>query len=481
MATDLTSATNAIAQYNENIQNDRQTISDYTEAIAQYQEQINVAEATIETDQLNLANDNLDPEAVPEIEANIAEAQASIDENQQLIIDATTVISATQDDLAQQEAGLAAVEGQLTGSASAASVSAGSNPQVPGVPGSVSTSRINTTPGTVYGQPQSVTTNQIIRGAAQLAGVPTNVINSVTASLNSTIGVIRNTLSTAPTNSIDQAAADQQAATLDLARQQQNLSMQRNQANNGDWRVKLSLAKGSTYLYNATNPGILQPLANTGGVVFPYTPSIDTSYRAQYSNYDLTHSNYRGYFYQNSFVDLVSVRALFTAQCTADANYLLAVIHFFKSVTKMFYGQDAERGSPPPLVYLTGLGQYQFSEHACLVTNFTYNLPADVDYIRANTSADLGLNKNNQRNRYSVDTTTTFDSTNRLGAAGLPVGGQPTPPQLASTPLSGPPTYVPTKMEIALTLLPVQSRQQVSQQFSLKRFASGQLLTGGFW
>jgi hypothetical protein len=265
----------------------------------------------------------------------------------------------------------------------------------------VSTSRINTTPGAVSGQPQSVTTNQIIRGAAQLAGVPTNVINSVTASLNSTIGVIRNTISNAPTNSIDQAAADQQAATLDLARQQQTLSMQRNQANNGDWRVKLSLAQGSTYLYNATNPGILQPLANTGGVVFPYTPSIDTSYRAQYSNYDLTHSNYRGYFYQNSFVDQVSVRALFTAQCTADANYLLAVIHFFKSVTKMFYGQDAERGSPPPLVYLTGLGQYQFSEHACLVTNFTYNLPADVDYIRANTSADLGLNKNNQRNRHA--------------------------------------------------------------------------------
>jgi hypothetical protein len=43
------------------------------------------------------------------------------------------------------------------------------------------------------------------------------------------------------------------------------------------------------------------------------------------------------------------------------------------------------------------------------------------------------------------------------------------------------PTYVPTKMEIAITLLPVNSRSQVSQQFGLKEFANGDLLKGGFW
>jgi hypothetical protein len=43
------------------------------------------------------------------------------------------------------------------------------------------------------------------------------------------------------------------------------------------------------------------------------------------------------------------------------------------------------------------------------------------------------------------------------------------------------PTYVPTKMEISITLLPMQSRTQVSQQFSVKGFANGDLLKGGFW
>ena len=54
-----------------------------------------------------------------------------------------------------------------------------------------------------------------------------------------------------------------------------------------------------------------------------------------------------------------------------------------KSASKMFYGQDAQRGSPPPLLYLTGLGEYQFNEQPCVVSEFNLNLPSDVNYIRA--------------------------------------------------------------------------------------------------
>jgi hypothetical protein len=84
------------------------------------------------------------------------------------------------------------------------------------------------------------------------------------------------------------------------------------------------------------------------------------------------------------------MRAQFTAQNTNEANYLLAVIHFFRSVTKMFYGSsDPNRGSPPPLVFLTGLGSYQFAQHPCVVSSFTYNLPDGVDYIRAWSNSNL--------------------------------------------------------------------------------------------
>jgi len=277
-----------------------------------------------------------------------------------------------------------------------------------------------------------------------------------------------------------QAAADREAAARERARQQQAISAQRRQINNGDWRVRLRLAPQSKYLYNADNPGILQPLKITDGIIFPYTPTITTAYKANYSNYDLTHSNYRGYFYQNSYVDPIQINATFTAQNTAEANYLLAVISFFKSVTKMFYGQDAERGAPPPLTYLTGLGEYQFNEHPCVVSQFNYTLPADVDYIRAGSPNQLGLNQVTQRDRQSVTTGSLFGGLNRLAAALLTKGAIPNPPAPATF-ASNRPTYVPTKIEIIINLLPIQSRTQVSKQFSVKNFANGNLIKGGFW
>jgi hypothetical protein len=249
---------------------------------------------------------------------------------------------------------------------------------------------------------------------------------------------------------------------------------------NTDWRVVLRLAPGATYLYNASQAGILQPLKTTNGVVFPYTPSISTAYKANYSDYNLTHSNYRGYFYQNSYTDAINITAPFTAQSTSDAAYVLAVIHFFRSVTKMFYGQDAQRGSPPPLVYLSGLGDYQFNNHPCLVSQFNYTLPADVDYISSGTPNNLGLNLQPLQNLYSTTLNAVAPTITRLASAFLPRGAE----NEVSAPLQAllnNPTYVPSKIDIQLTLLPVQSRSQVSKQFSLKNFSNGNLLKGGFW
>ena len=279
------------------------------------------------------------------------------------------------------------------------------------------------------------------------------------------------------------AAAQQQAGTL-LAQRQATLEAQRKMTNNGDWRVRLSLAPSATYLYNASPPGILEPLAKTGGVIFPYTPKIDINYKAEYSPYALTHSNYKGYFYQSSYTDAVNMSATFTAQDSAEATYLLAVIHFFRSVTKMFYGQDAERGAPPPLVFLTGLGQYQFSAHPCVVSSFAYSLPADVDYIRARSVNINGTNLLSRRDRQDLPTNPISSAVNRLAnlfsSQGISKGAMSSP-DAPATLGKNEPTYVPTKLEISLVLLPIQTRSQVSQQFSVKRFANGDLIKGGFW
>jgi hypothetical protein len=275
-------------------------------------------------------------------------------------------------------------------------------------------------------------------------------------------------------------------AKTKLAQNQAAIEAQRKQANEGDWRVKLRLAPSADYLYKdpgISSDGILWPLSVTDGVVFPYTPVINTVYAANYSTYDLTHSNYRGHFYQNSYVDDIQLQATFTAQDTNEANYMLAVIHFFRSVTKMFYGQDAQRGTPPPMVFLQGLGEFQFNLHPCLVKSFSYNLPGDVDYIRARTVEINGTNLLQKRNRQTLPTSSSFASLIRLanaGVTGLQPGAITTPPPPPTLGTNNP-TYVPTKIDISLVLLPIQSRSQVSKQFSLKSFANGDLLKGGFW
>jgi hypothetical protein len=238
------------------------------------------------------------------------------------------------------------------------------------------------------------------------------------------------------------------------------------------------------YLYKSDQPGILQPLAVTDGVVFPYTPQITTAYKANYNSYNLTHSNYRGYFYQGSQVEDIQLNATFTAQDTAEANYLLAVIHFFRSITKMFYGQDAQRGAPPPLVFLQGFGEYQFNLAPCVVASFNYVLPADVDYIRAGSPNINGTNLLQRRARQDLPTNPFSSAWTRINNVLKPQGikkgaitSPPPPPTLGTNR----PTYVPTKMEISIILHPMQSREQVSKQFSLKQYANGDLLKGGFW
>lgn len=247
-----------------------------------------------------------------------------------------------------------------------------------------------------------------------------------------------------------------------------------------DWRVRLSLAPGAKYLYKGvskTEAGILAPLQDTDGVIFPYTPNISVAYAAGYDATDIAHSNYKVYQYKGSSVDNVTITGDFTAQDTTEANYMLAVIHFFRSVTKMFYGQDQnpKNGVPPPLVYLSGFGTYQFDNHPLAITNFTYTTPTDVDYIRAGSQTNMpGQNVSGQTG--VLNTLASAASAVRLLTSNLTARAPNFRTQNSA--INSDATYVPTKLSISITAVPVVSRNDISNRFSLKEYASGKLLQG---
>ena len=357
------------------------------------------------------------------------------------------------------------------------------NPQVdPFVPPGLAAA---TTGGGFVNQPDTVTDTT---GYFTTDQTNANILGTITSPQNVDLGLGAGVIQSPP---VSEGAGTNPGTSVGLTRARDSnvVREQRRNVNNKDWRVRLRLAPRSNYLYNdpsIDDSAILFPLKVTDGVIFPYTPSIQTSYNANYSQYDLTHSNYKGYFYQNSSVAPIQISGTFTAQSTDEADYLLAVIHFFRSASKMFYGQDADAGAPPPLMFLSGFGNYQFNEHPVLLQTFTYNLPNNVDYIRCNSFNQVNLNLLQRRNKQSLPSNPFSSALSRLQTlfSKPPIGADPS--QASQQRLTGElggskPTYVPTSMEISITLLPTQTRQQVSKEFSVKGFANGDLLQGGFW
>lgn len=240
-----------------------------------------------------------------------------------------------------------------------------------------------------------------------------------------------------------------------------------------DWRVRLSLAPDAEYLYNAKDPGILKPLATNGGtdgVIFPYTPAISVNYAANYEQTNIVHSNYKLFQYSGSGVDQVSISCTFTAQDEYEANYLLAVIHFFRTMTKMFYGQDEnpKNGTPPPLCYMYGMGGYQFAAHPLAIQGFSYNLPDDVDYIKTTSESPAG----------APVPSTTSPSEGRLAGTGVEKGGRGPGPSFQNTTKTETTSWVPTRIQMTITCVPIMSRNAISNRFSLRDYASGKLVLG---
>lgn len=270
-----------------------------------------------------------------------------------------------------------------------------------------------------------------------------------------------------------------------------------------DWRFRIRLSPYADYLYAAPgNVGILSPLQKTDGVIFPYTPSIVINNTAEYQQYNLTHANQRSFFYKGSHTGDIIVSATFTAQDTAEAEYLLAVLTFFKAASKMFYGRDPRRGAPPPLLYMNGLGEFQFNEHPCVLSTFNYTLPDDVDYVRCHVGSQTDLADGSKRMASPSGHQSWSSRINRLVSSGLSglsgdsfdfqgafagtfgfeqeekptgMGGQ------TGSSFAGYETYVPSEIILQFTFHPIQTRDQVSNEFSLEQYANGELIKKGYW
>jgi len=266
-------------------------------------------------------------------------------------------------------------------------------------------------------------------------------------------------------------------------------------ANEDDWRVRVSLSPNAKIFYQdltQSSNSLQSPLLETNGVIWPYTPSITVTHNAQYSTAHLTHSNYPAHFYNNSEVADIQISGEFTVQNLEDGQYLMAAVYFFRSATKMFFGQGANAGNPPPIVFLDGYGSHYFPHVPCVVTQFSHTLPNDVDYIQVPISSttlsevplstqaiapgvnliDNGYGKLVSPSKVAPD----FNLKQK--------SAQVTTTQQYNTITTH--SRVPTTSTVSVTLRPVYSRKNLHDRFDLDKFAAGGLLAdkdlglGGF-
>lgn len=187
----------------------------------------------------------------------------------------------------------------------------------------------------------------------------------------------------------------------------------------------MSSSSGSSSVGSAN---ILQPLAATDGMVFPYTPTVSMSQSIDYSSYDPVHSNQEFLAYTRTRAATINLSGQFTSQNDMEASYSLAAIHFLRTVSKMAFGESRNPGTPPPVLLLSGYGEYMFNDLPVILQSFAVDFDPNVDTMRV-------------------------PNTN---------------------------TYVPTLFNISCQFI-IQNTPAKIRQFNLEDFRSGKLVKKGGW
>jgi len=221
-----------------------------------------------------------------------------------------------------------------------------------------------------------------------------------------------------------------------------------------DYRAKIqplgqSDAQVGLILGPNTSDNILQPLWKTRGLMFPYTPMIQVQHATvNYGSYDLAHTNYDYFAYQKTSSPSATVTGVFGAHTEEEAEYMLAAIHFLRTVTKSNFGaSDPNRGTPPPKLAFSAYGDAMFNRTPVYIRTVAFGLDQDVDYVPVR-----GANR-----------------TSRPGFANATMDDM-----LQNS-------YVPLVLNLFVDIMVAPNPSKLRDEFNLEEFRKGGLLKKGYY
>ena len=187
-------------------------------------------------------------------------------------------------------------------------------------------------------------------------------------------------------------------------------------------RARLTLAPGGASNRSSRNQfyfdGPSSPLRQHNGILFPYQPDITYSQSVNYSPYDMTHTNYTFNAYRNTPSPTIQMTVQFASITQEEGEYTLGVLHFLRSVSKMFFGKkdlggNPSAGTPPPVLRFSAFGEQQFNNIPVVLESFSTTYDSGVDLKDINGTQvptlmnffigmSIQINPDRQKNVYST-------------------------------------------------------------------------------
>lgn len=256
-----------------------------------------------------------------------------------------------------------------------------------------------------------------------------------------------------------------------------------------DMRIRLAALNPSAVYANSP---IMSILNQTGGMMFPYTPTISVTQGVDYMSLQLVHSNTDYQAYTRTPSVKISVNGKFTVQNLREGQYAMACIHFLRTVSKSYFGEkDAQAsnnatsqltnlinspingllsppsaagggnaGLPPPVLLFSGYGNLMFNRLRVILTSHSYTFDETMDTV----AVPIG-----------------GGALSSFG--GLLGGGLSGLSNLLGGGVSGGLVRIPAMFTISCELTVIQTPKRMRTEFSFNDFANGTLMNSsdGGW
>jgi hypothetical protein len=112
---------------------------------------------------------------------------------------------------------------------------------------------------------------------------------------------------------------------------------------------------------------------------FPFTPTISIIQSANYTSYDLTHTNFQQRAFDMHTNMELNITAPMIVRSVEEALYVYKASLWIRSTMKMSWMRDKIPGMPPPILRFYAHGIYE--NVPCIIRDFTWNLDSDIDYV----------------------------------------------------------------------------------------------------